>query len=46
MKPMQKLLKKDVKFEWTKEGNEAFKSIKDVISISPILISLDYSKYF
>ena len=46
MNPMQKLLKKYAKFEWSKEGRESFKSIKDVISISPIVISHDYSKYF
>ena len=46
MKPLQKLLKKDAKFEWTDEGKYAFKSIKDAISRSPILISPDYSKKF
>ena len=46
MKPMQKLLKKDAKFEWTDEGKIAFKSIKDAISMSPVLISPDYSKEF
>ena len=29
MKPTQKLLKKDAKFEWDNEGKEAFRSIKD-----------------
>ena len=46
MKPMQKLLKKDTKFEWTSEGKEAFKCLKDSISKSLVLISLDYSKDF
>ena len=46
MKPLQKLLKKDAKFEWTDEGKDDFKSIKDAISRSPILISPDYSKEF
>ena len=46
MKPLQKLLKRDAKFEWTDEGKIAFKSIKDAISMSPVLISPDYSKYF
>ena len=46
MKPLQKLLKKDVEFEWTDEGKYAFKSIKDAISKSPVLISTDYSKEF
>ena len=44
MKPLQKLLKKDAKFEWMDEGKDAFKSVKDAISKSPVLISLDYSK--
>ena len=39
MKPLQKLLKKDAKFEWTDEG-------KNSISMSPILTSPDYSKEF
>ena len=46
MKPLQKLLKKDAKFEWTDEGKNAFKSIKDAISKSLVLISPDYSKEF
>ena len=46
MKPLQKLLKKDAKFEWTREGKEAFKCIKDVIARSPVLVSPDYSREF
>ena len=46
MKPLQKLLKKDAKFEWMDEGKDAFKSIKDAISKSPVLINPDYSKEF
>ena len=46
MKPLQKLLNKDAKFEWMDERKIAFKSIKDAISMSPILISPDYSKEF
>ena len=46
MKPLQKFLKKDAKFEWTDEGKDAFKSIKDATSKSPVLINLDYSKEF
>ena len=44
MKPLQKLLKKDAKFEWMDEGKIAFKYIKDAISMSPVLISPYYSK--
>ena len=46
MKPLQKLLKKDAKFEWTHDGKEAFKCIKDAIARSPVLVSLDYSREF
>ena len=46
MKPLQKLLKKDGKFEWMDEGKDSFKSIKYAISMSPVLISPDYSKEF
>ena len=46
MKPLQKLLKKEAKFVWTDEGKDAFRSIKDAVSRSPVLISLDYSKEF
>ena len=46
MKPLQNLLKKDAKFEWTDEGKVAFKSIKDAISMSLVLTSPDYSKEF
>ena len=46
MKPLQKLLKKDAKFEWTNEGREAFKCIKESISRSLVLVSPDYSKDF
>ena len=46
MKPLQKLLKNDAKFEWIDEGKIAFKSIKNAIYMSPVLISPDYSKEF
>jgi hypothetical protein len=46
LKPLQKLLKKDVKFEWTEEGRRDFKSVKDEIGKSPVLISPNYAKYF
>jgi hypothetical protein len=46
MKPILKLLKKDVKFEWTNEGRKAFKNIKGSIGKSHVLISPDYYKYF
>ena len=46
MKPIQKLLNKDAKFEWIDEGKDSFKSIKYAISKSLVLISLDYSMEF
>ena len=46
MKPLQKLLKKDAKFEWTNERREAFRCIKEAITKSPVLVSPDYSKDF
>jgi hypothetical protein len=46
LKPIQRLLKKDVKFEWTEEGRRAFKSIKDAIGKSLVLISPNYTKDF
>ena len=46
MKPMQALLKKNVKFIWTDEGRNAFDTIKDAITRSPILVSPDYMKDF
>ena len=44
LKPMHKLLKKDVKFEWDSEGKESFRSIKDCIAQSPVLPSPYYSR--
>jgi hypothetical protein len=46
MKPIYKLLKKNVKFEWNDEIKRDFQSIKTVISKVPILISPDYTKDF
>jgi hypothetical protein len=44
--PILKLLKKDVKFEWTDDRRKSFKSIKDSIGISLVLISPYYTKDF
>ena len=44
IKPILKLLKKDVKFEWSDEGRKAFKVIKDAIAKSPVLDSPNYAK--
>jgi hypothetical protein len=46
LKPIERLLKKDVKFEWTEEGRRAFKIIKNAVGKSPVLISPNYAKDF
>lgn len=45
-KPIQTLLKKDVKFVWGNEGRKSFQEIKDAIVKAPVLISPTYSKEF
>ena len=45
-KPIQSLLKKDVKFLWKEDGKKAFQGIKGAIAQAPVLASLDYSKDF
>jgi hypothetical protein len=46
MKPIYKLLKKDLKFEWNEESKQAFESIKTAICEAPVLVSPDYNKDF
>jgi hypothetical protein len=46
MKPIYKLLKKDVKFEWNEESRRAFETIKTAICEAPVLISPGYNKDF
>ena len=41
MHPIQKLLKKTVKFEWTEECNKAFKTAKETLMRDPILYHPD-----
>ena len=41
-----KLLKKYLYFKWDENGKLAFKSIKEAIVKSLVLVSLDYSKDF
>ena len=41
MHPIQKLLKKNMKFEWTEECNVAFKTAKETLMRDPILYHLD-----
>jgi hypothetical protein len=46
IKPLQKMIHKDVEFKWNKEENESFEKIKISISQAPILRSLDFNKDF
>ena len=46
MKPIYKLLKKDVKFEWNDESKRAFEQIKTAICEATVLISPYYEKEF
>jgi hypothetical protein len=46
VKPIYKLLKKHVKFEWNDESKKEFQDIKTAISKAPVLISPDYTKDF
>ena len=45
-KPMSNLIKKDIKFEWTKECQEAFETLKEKLITSPILQHPNYEKEF
>ena len=42
MHPIQKLLKKNVKFEWTEECDVAFKTAKETLMRDPILYQAYY----
>lgn len=46
IKPILKVLKKDVKFEWSDDGRKAFKAIKEAIVKSLVLVSPNYAKEF
>jgi hypothetical protein len=45
IKPLQKIICKDVEFKWDDERNKDFSNIKTVISQAPILQSPDFNKY-
>jgi len=42
--PLTNLLKKDIKFEWTKECENSMNILKDAITSPPILKYVDFSK--
>ena len=44
--PMEKKLKKDIKFEWTPECQESLYILKEKIVTAPILVFPNWSKYF
>jgi hypothetical protein len=46
IKPLQKMIRKDVEFKWDDEQNKAFSDIKTAISQAPMLRSPDFNKYF
>ena len=45
VKPINKLLKKGQKFEWTPEAQSSFSNIKIAITSSPMLVIFDFSKH-
>src|SRR5204862_8328409 len=44
--PMFKLIKKDIQFEWTKDCQEAFERLKELLTKEPILRHPDFNKPF
>ena len=43
---MEKLLKKDVAYEWTQEFQRSFDTLKAKMASAPILVFLDWNKEF
>jgi hypothetical protein len=43
---MEKLLKKDSKFQWTEECHQTFDTLKHKMVTTPILVFPDWSKEF
>ena len=44
--PMEKLLKKDAKFQWTTAYQESLDKLKNAMATVPILVFLDWKKEF
>jgi hypothetical protein len=45
-KPITDLLKKDEKYVWNAEHDEAFKTLKKLLTTTPVLAQLDITKSF
>jgi hypothetical protein len=45
-KPMTELLKKGVKFVWSEECDKAFHTLREHLTLAPVLTQLDMSKPF
>jgi hypothetical protein len=45
-KPIMDLLKKEEKFVWNVERDEAFRTLKKLLTTSPVLAQLDITKSF
>ena len=46
VKPLNKMMKKDARIEWSNEAKAAFSQVKQSISVAPFLTSPDYLKPF
>ena len=46
VKPLQVIIKKDIKFKWAKEKKEAFDKIKEAIAEAPTLWNPKFDKEF
>jgi hypothetical protein len=44
--PLENLLCKDTKYEWTSKCQQALGTLKEKLAISPILVFPDWSKFF
>ena len=45
-KPLYELLKKEVEYKWTKEADEAFNKLKNLLVNAPTLVLPDFTKEF
>ena len=46
IKPLQKIIRKDVEFKWDDKWKKSFSNMNTMISQAPLLQSPDFSKYF